>query len=116
MTEPRFPSCPPKEQKCQGNDCQSVEPGEQSPFRIRNFKETNRQQHQQRSDSEDEGDMVGTARCAVRTLQRDVPTWGRPVLPSKPEKVERKEWDEPTEVVLLVHRPFATKLSKKSKP
>jgi hypothetical protein len=40
----------------------------------------------------------------------------RRVLPPKPEKVEREKWDEPTEVVLLVHRPFVTKLSTKSKP
>ena len=40
----------------------------------------------------------------------------RPVLPPEPEKVECEKWDEPPEVVLLVHRPFATKLSTKSKP
>jgi hypothetical protein len=49
MAKPRFSSCPPEEQKRQRDDYPSVNPGEQSPLRIRNFKKTNRKQQKQRN-------------------------------------------------------------------
>src|SRR5207237_10450510 len=103
--KPRFVACAPDQQERQRHHCGSVSPGDQSPFRVRNFKQANREQQKKCRNRE---------QCSDRLTLSDFGS--RPVLPAEPEQIQSEKRNEPAEVVLLVDRPFAAELFAKSKP
>ena len=89
-----------------------MNPVEQSPLRVRNFKEASWLQQKERGNCEQCGDSLPFSDFAFGIWNLEL--W--PILPAKPKKVDCKKWHEPAEVVLLIDGPFATQLSAKHKP
>ncbi len=91
-----------------------MQPIDQAPIRICDFKKTNRQKYQERRDRNQASDERPAIICGLRSLASDF--WIRPIFPAQPKEKEREKWNEPAITVLLVDGPFAAQLPEKDKP
>jgi hypothetical protein len=91
-----------------------VQPIDQAPIGISDFKKTNRQKYQERGDRNETSDERPAIICGRRSLTSDL--WIRPIFPAQPKKIEREKWNEPAITILLVDRPLVAQLPEKDKP
>ena len=91
-----------------------MQPIDQAPIRICDFKKTNRQKYQERRDRNQAGEERPAIICGPRSSTADL--WIRPILPAQPKEKEREKWNEPAIIILLVDRPLVAQLPEKDKP
>ena len=91
-----------------------MQPIDQPPIRICDFKKTNRQKYQERRDRNQAGEERPAIICGPRSSTSDL--WIGPILPAQPKKNEGEEGNEPAITILVVDRPLVAQLPEKDKP
>ena len=91
-----------------------MQPIDQAPIRICDFKKSDWQKHQERRERNQASDERPAIICGLRPLTSDL--WIGPISPAQQKEKEREKWNEPAITILLVDRPLVAQLPEKDKP
>src|SRR5438309_8231376 len=115
MPQPRRAARRSEKNKGDRDDAKCVQPAQQSPIRISNFKKPNRKEQQKRNDRDpNRGAKSWSLELGIWSFRSRMRL--RRVFPPQPEKHDREKRNEPAVAVLIVHRPFAAQLPPKNPP
>ena len=91
-----------------------MEPAEQTPIRISDFKKSDWQKYQKRRERNQASDERPAIICGLWSLTSGL--WLGSISPAQPKENESEKWNEPAITILLVDRPLVAQLPEKDKP
>src|SRR4029077_9529837 len=104
MSQPGRAASVPYISKGQGGNDSGVQPTDQAPIRICDFKKSDWKKHRKRRERNQASDERPAIICGLWSLTSDLRI--RPVFPAEPKKIECEKWNEPAITILLVDRPL----------